>query len=310
MHPCISTRYRLLSFMATDKFGSGAFAQQSLIDGETTAKKRSALYSLKTNNPCWTKVKVIVIDKDFAELSLLAEQLPSATIILCQFHVLDYLNREVGKQNYRFTDYQIEHLRNLFRLLVYSNTEVLFDLHMPAIEQMARSEVFGTYFSNNWLSCKRLWATHLHGSIPHLDNNTNNRLEASWGAAKGILRRHMAMDKCISTLLFLQQSSADQYMTMLHKVSFRFNSRYDVEMQMLARISSQFACEAVESEYNFSIRVRDIYNQEPSPVGQHCYTLTSSSTGMLYAVRTKLFCATTLMCWKLTTDVDVCVMSR
>ncbi|KAG2771947.1 hypothetical protein Pcac1_g17179 [Phytophthora cactorum] len=32
-------RYRLFSFMVTDKFGSGAFAQNSLVDGETRANE-------------------------------------------------------------------------------------------------------------------------------------------------------------------------------------------------------------------------------------------------------------------------------
>ncbi|ETP00415.1 hypothetical protein F441_22167, partial [Phytophthora nicotianae CJ01A1] len=51
----------------------------------------------------------------------------------------------------------------------------------------------------------------MRGNIPHLNNNTNNRLEASWGAAKDILDRQMPMDECIDDLLFLQQNAEDKY---------------------------------------------------------------------------------------------------
>lgn len=36
-------------------------------------------------------------------------------------------------------------------------------------------------------------------------------LEASWGAAKDVLSRHVPMDECIETLLFLHQAAEDAY---------------------------------------------------------------------------------------------------
>ncbi|KAG3233188.1 hypothetical protein PI124_g21734 [Phytophthora idaei] len=82
-------RYRLFRFMMTDKFGSGTFAQHSLIDGETRANMRNVISAFKRNNEAWSAVNVVVIDKDFTELSTLEDEFPEASVILCQFHVID-----------------------------------------------------------------------------------------------------------------------------------------------------------------------------------------------------------------------------
>ncbi|OWZ19768.1 hypothetical protein PHMEG_0005925 [Phytophthora megakarya] len=72
------------------------------------------------------------------------------------------------------------------------------------------------------------------GDDSTLDNNSYNRLEASWDAAKGILDRHMPMNECVDHLLFLQQTAEDLYRIKSHKIRFRPNSRYDEELQLLA----------------------------------------------------------------------------
>lgn len=113
--------------MATDTYRFGAFVQHTLIYSETSDNMRSAVHALQMNNPCWTRVMVLVIDKDFAELSLFRETFLCATVILCQFHVIDHLYCEVSMHTYRFTEYQVTHLRNLVRLAVYSNTEEEFE---------------------------------------------------------------------------------------------------------------------------------------------------------------------------------------
>ncbi|ETP05973.1 hypothetical protein F441_17542 [Phytophthora nicotianae CJ01A1] len=70
--------------------------------------------------------------------------------------------------------------------------------------------------------------------IPHLDYNTNIRLEASWGAAKDILNRHMPMDECIDHLLILQRTAADKHNYKSRRAGIRYNNTYNEEMQILA----------------------------------------------------------------------------
>lgn len=189
-----------------------------------------------------------MIDKYFFEFNQLSESFPGATIILFQFHVIDYVNQDLINKVYGFNDYQVEHLWQIMRMLVNARTEVEFDEYPSALRLVSWSDEFMAYFERNWLNCKPLWCKYRRGNIPHLDNNTNNRLDASWGQAKSILDRHNSMDECIDTLLFLQQSTEDQFRTKMNKIGFRHNNRYDAEMRSVARIYSPFACDSTEPE--------------------------------------------------------------
>ncbi|ETP51427.1 hypothetical protein F442_03438 [Phytophthora nicotianae P10297] len=173
-------RYRLFSFMVTYKFGCGSFAQHVLVDGESKLNMLFAVRAFKQNNPARVDVKVIVIDKDFTELGLLREEFPCATIILCHFHVIDYLKREVSKKNYGFSAFEKMHIKYILVMMVHAENESLFDGYLSALTKMcAGKPLFMDYFTENWLNCKDLSCTFKRGNIPHLANNTNNRLEAS-----------------------------------------------------------------------------------------------------------------------------------
>lgn len=270
--------------MVTDKFGCGAFAQHALVDGESRSNMECAVSAFKTNNPSWREVKVIIIDKDFTELALLHDEFPDATVILCHFHVIDYLNREVSKRNYGFTSFEKTHVKNLMTMMVRAVTESSFDHYVSAMKKLCKSRpAFMDYFEANWLSCKKLWCTFKRGDIPHLDNNTNNRLEASWGAAKEILHRHMAMDECIDHLLFLQQSAEDEYGAKVKRVGYRYNHEYDDEMRILAKFATRHACDFVEQQYKLSCLVK--YRLSVDEVSPTYINLTNEDSGGTYAVQ-------------------------
>ncbi|ETP39613.1 hypothetical protein F442_12926 [Phytophthora nicotianae P10297] len=120
--------------MLTDNFGSGAFAQHALVDGEKQENMKSAITAFKRNNGNWSDVKVIVIDKYFTELSTLESEFPEATVILCRFHVIDYLKREVGKRDYGFTGFEKLHIRNFLTCVVRTSRESEFNHYLEALE--------------------------------------------------------------------------------------------------------------------------------------------------------------------------------
>ncbi|ETP55087.1 hypothetical protein F442_00318 [Phytophthora nicotianae P10297] len=143
------------SFMVTDKFGSGAFVQHALIDGETKLNMKCALKAFKENNTAWRDVKVVIVDKDFTEIDVLAEELPDANVILCHFHVVDYLHRETSKRIYGFTSFEKPHVKNLITLMVRTNDEREFDHYLQGIQALCKEKpAFYDYLTSNWLNCK------------------------------------------------------------------------------------------------------------------------------------------------------------
>lgn len=119
--------------MVTDKFGSGSFAQHALIDGETKFNMKSAFKAFKQNYAVWVDVIVVIIAKDVTDLGFLAEELPEVTAILCYFHVIDYLKREISKRAYGFTSFEKTHIKNLITMMVRTTDERNFNRHLQAI---------------------------------------------------------------------------------------------------------------------------------------------------------------------------------
>ena len=109
--------------MAHDVFGKGQYVQHALIQNERAETLSTAIETFKIHNENWHKVQCIIIDKDFTEMSVLSAALPSARILLCQFHVIKWLREEITSDEYGFTAWKKERLKGLVELLVYAKTE-------------------------------------------------------------------------------------------------------------------------------------------------------------------------------------------
>ncbi|OWZ12660.1 hypothetical protein PHMEG_00014139 [Phytophthora megakarya] len=123
--------------MAHDAFGKGQFVQHALLQNERWPTLLTALEEFKANNPAWTKVQCVLIDKDFTEMSVLKKAFPGVRILLCQFHVLKYLREEIASAEYGFNTWQKEQLRGVMNLLVYAKTEVEYEKHLRYMEHVA-----------------------------------------------------------------------------------------------------------------------------------------------------------------------------
>ncbi|KAG2792488.1 hypothetical protein PC129_g23389 [Phytophthora cactorum] len=84
----------------------GQFGQHAVVQNERRPFLLMALEEFKKNNPAWTRIKCILIDKDFTGMSVLKVAFPDAIVLLCQFHVLKYLFEEISCAGYGFTSWQ------------------------------------------------------------------------------------------------------------------------------------------------------------------------------------------------------------
>ncbi|ETK84280.1 hypothetical protein L915_10744, partial [Phytophthora nicotianae] len=122
------------------------------------------------NNPAWSDIEVMVMGKDFSEIEVLSEALPEARVILCHFHVIDYLKREISKKIYGFTSFEKTQAKNLVTLMMRATDEREFDRYLQTLQTLSKDKPqFYEYLESNWLSCKDMWCTFMRGNIPHLD---------------------------------------------------------------------------------------------------------------------------------------------
>ncbi|KAG6965472.1 hypothetical protein JG687_00005437 [Phytophthora cactorum] len=57
---------------------------------------KDAIGAFKETNPTWDAVRAIMIDKDFGEISLLKLEFPLARVLICHFHLKEYLRMEMA----------------------------------------------------------------------------------------------------------------------------------------------------------------------------------------------------------------------
>lgn len=96
-HNTNDARYKLFSFMIHDVFGHEQYVQHALMENECTGCLTDVITSFKSFNPTWEQIRIIIVSKDYGEISLLRGAFPGVRILLCTFHVVKYLRTEVSK---------------------------------------------------------------------------------------------------------------------------------------------------------------------------------------------------------------------
>jgi hypothetical protein len=93
----------------------------------------------------------------------------------------------------------------------------------------------------------------LRGNVAYLGNNTNNRIEAKWGAVKRILHARMDMEETIRSLRELQAINEDEYIDLMTKTGTRHSYTGDPELDMLINMVSDHAYDlvSVRSRFHF-----------------------------------------------------------
>ncbi|KAE8968016.1 hypothetical protein PF011_g27344 [Phytophthora fragariae] len=76
----------------------GQYVYHSLVESEMADNLSFCLKEFKELNAAWVNIRVVVTDKDFNDKDVLADAFPDARQLLCQFHVIDYLRKQVGSR--------------------------------------------------------------------------------------------------------------------------------------------------------------------------------------------------------------------
>ena len=84
--------------MVEDGGGRGKPVAYYFHRSETKVNMEKILdYFCRTNDT--SKTKIVMVDKDLTEISVLKSKLPSATALLCKFHVIKYYKKKISDLN-------------------------------------------------------------------------------------------------------------------------------------------------------------------------------------------------------------------
>lgn len=134
------------------------------------------LDEFKKFNDNWTKTKVIIGDKDFADRAVYQQKFPNANLQICLFHVLLAFHREITTQKRNITNAQRISALEVITRLVYSESAHAYDLAYEELRSLNLEQV-SKYYDENWHAIRQEWTTHGRNTHANYMNNTNNRSE-------------------------------------------------------------------------------------------------------------------------------------
>jgi hypothetical protein len=172
------------------------------------------------------------MDKSFAEIGSVELEFPNARILLCHFHVIKYLQEKIQETTFGRSVRTAKDKRALMELrlnlkqnireLVYAKSEADYEKarnYMALLIPADDENVFMEYFMKNWDSKRAMWAAFERAEIPHLRNNTNNRIESSWRHLKPELDSNMPIDEAVTQIVNCQVEKENEF-DAKHEVRF------------------------------------------------------------------------------------------
>jgi len=141
-------RMPLYLMLVIDGNGQSEIVSLFLTSLETKAVITDMINVFKSTNPSWSKVGVIVTDKDFTEKAVFNEEFPDASLHICLFHALRSFCREVTCDKLGIRPGECDHSLEIITKLAYSCSEDEYDDHYATLLDSAPKSVINYYNAN------------------------------------------------------------------------------------------------------------------------------------------------------------------
>lgn len=213
--------------LCEDSNGLSEIVFACLLVSEDQESMTWMMETFKKRNVDWSKVRVVMADKDIGERDVVKSALPEASVLICLFHALRTLRREVSCEKLGITSGQRTVALEIFQKMAYSSSADEYLELYDQFTECAPPQVV-EYFNDNWHGIKNEWVLHYKAVSGSFLNSTNNRLESINGKLKQVINRHSSLEQFVSNffvILSALRSERD------HKAAIMFQKvkvyRYD-----------------------------------------------------------------------------------
>lgn len=160
----------------------------------------------KKQNPNWNLTECIMSDKDMTERSVFSEQFPQANLLICLFHTLRTMRREISSDKLGISRGERSMCLEILQKMVYARNEDEYSVLYDELKLSAPQRVV-EYFDSNWHTIRHQWVDGLKNASCNFMNRTNNRVECINQKLKSVISRYSGMTlffqdlmKCLHTL--------------------------------------------------------------------------------------------------------------
>lgn len=230
-------------------------------EGRETLQKMFSFF--KKHNPSWEQIKCIMSDKDFTERSILAEEIPQASLQICLYHTLRTFRREITTEKMGITQDQRNLCLELLQRMAYSKSRKEYDLLYLQLQHVVPNNV-REYFDEQWHSIKEEWVQCFKNEKENYLNSTNNRLESINQKFKAVVQRYSSiteffnrLQKCLDSL----SDERDQRATnLVQKRPVSYESMSKEEKEYLQHLTP-YAFGYVKQQLYLKAKVNQFENQ-------------------------------------------------
>ena len=187
-------RMPLYLMIVLDSNGQSEIVATFLTAVETEVAIMKMVKAFKSHNANCTCTTAIVSDKDFTERNVFKREFPNASLVICLFHALQNLRREItcDKLGLLHVPGERDHALEIMSLLAYSSSEQKYDEHYKQLKASGLRSVI-EYYDMNWHPVRHQWVDGFKGHSFNINTRTNNRLESINAKVKCVCSKYASL---------------------------------------------------------------------------------------------------------------------
>ena len=171
-------------------------------------------------------------DKEFNERDAFSNCFPSAKLLICLYHTLRSLRREVTCEKMGITSAERSHCLEILQAIAYSNTEDEYNSNVNLLRNTKIKSVIH-HCQENWLPVKEQWVKCFKSQAFNLGETTNNRLGSTFNKIKSVCSKYANLiqffTEFFTVLKFLRSDRNHHYLMSLVRRSTNNSSKSPVE---------------------------------------------------------------------------------
>lgn len=185
-------RMPLYVLVVIDGNGESEIVGWFLVAAETEDNLRQMIDLFKVHNPAHERVRTIMTDKDMVERNVLSSEFPNAELVLCLFHVLQALRREVTMDKMGIRSEQRKQCLKALESIIASPSPEEYERRVEVLRNLKCDRVF-SYYMDNWDPIKDEFVAYFQSQRFTLTTRTNNRVEAINGQLKSVCTKFVTV---------------------------------------------------------------------------------------------------------------------
>ena len=185
-------RMPLYLMLVVDSNGQSEIVATFLTAVETEEAISKMVQVFKTHNPNWSQTRVVVSDKDFTERAVFKKEFPTASLIICLFHTLRTLKREVSCEKLGLLPGERDHALELLTAIAYSSSPQQYEDNYKDLKVSGLKSVID-YYDTNWHPIRHQWVECFKGANFTVGERTNNRLESINAKVKSVCSKYASL---------------------------------------------------------------------------------------------------------------------